>query len=235
MHEWVDVRAVKVTGSPPCRVGNRMTIVPGGQVGGTLGCAEFDERAVVDAAEAYASGEPQTRTYRHEHGEVQVYFEPHVPGPILVVVSATDVARELRPLAQRLGFRTVMVEPRGERIVPADRNLPGGVVGSIGGLELSDRDHVVFTDHDAPGVAEQLASVLRSPARFVGVMGSRRHVGAYIEELRARGFTDEDLARIHSPVGVDLGGQRPEEIALSIAAGLVAALHGRDAGWMDRR
>jgi len=235
MREWVDVRAVKVTGSPPCRVGNRMTIVPGGQVGGTLGCAEFDERAVVDAAEVYASGEPQTRTYRHEHGEVEVYFEPHVPGPILVVVSATDVARELRPLAQRLGFRTVMVEPRGERIVPADRNLPGGVVGSIGELELSDRDHVVFTDHDAPGVAEQLASVLRSPARFVGVMGSRRHVGPYIEELRARGFTDEDLARIRSPVGVDLGGQRPEEIALSIAAGLVAAEHGRDAGWMDRR
>lgn len=235
MHEWVDVRAVKVTGSPPCRVGNRMRIVPGGQAGGTLGCAEFDERAVVDAAEVYASGEPQTRTYRHEHGEVEVYFEPHVQGPILVVVSATDVARELRPLAHRLGFRTVMVESRGERIVPADRNLPGGVVGSIGELELSDRDHVVFTDHDAPDVAEQLASVLRSPARFVGVMGSRRHVGPYIEELLARGFTDEDLARIRSPVGVDLGGQRPEEIALSIAAGLVAALHDRDAGWMDRR
>jgi xanthine dehydrogenase accessory factor len=65
-------------------------------------------------------------------------------------------------------------------------------------------------------------------------MGSRRHVAPYLEDLRAMGFTNEDLARIRSPVGLDLGGRRPEEIALSIASGLVAAEHGRDAGWMDR-
>jgi xanthine/CO dehydrogenase XdhC/CoxF family maturation factor len=91
----------------------------------------------------------------------------------------------------------------------------------------------VHTDHDAPGIADALAMLLRSPVHFVGVMGSRRHVGPYVEALRAMGFTDEDLARIRSPLGLDLGGKTPEEIALSIAAGLVAARTGRDGGWMD--
>jgi xanthine dehydrogenase accessory factor len=65
-------------------------------------------------------------------------------------------------------------------------------------------------------------------------MGSRRHVAHYVKDLRGRGFGDEDLRRIRSPLGLDLGGRRPEEIALAIAAGLVAADHERDGGWLDR-
>jgi xanthine/CO dehydrogenase XdhC/CoxF family maturation factor len=108
------------------------------------------------------------------------------------------------------------------------------VVHGLADLEVDAESRVVFTDHDAPGIAEALALVLRSPARFIGVMGSRRHVGPYVDELRAMGFGDDDLARIRSPLGLDLGGRRPEEIALSIAAGLVADANDRDAGWMDR-
>jgi xanthine/CO dehydrogenase XdhC/CoxF family maturation factor len=92
----------------------------------------------------------------------------------------------------------------------------------------------VHTDHDAPGVAESVAQLLRSPARFVGVMGSRRHVGPHVEELRTRGLSDEELSRLRTPVGLDLGARTPAEIALSIAAGLVAARSGRDGGWLDR-
>jgi xanthine dehydrogenase accessory factor len=64
-------------------------------------------------------------------------------------------------------------------------------------------------------------------------MGSRRHVGPYVEELKAMGFSDDELARIRSPLGLDIGGRRPEEIAISIAAGLVAAANGRSGGWLD--
>jgi xanthine dehydrogenase accessory factor len=59
-------------------------------------------------------------------------------------------------------------------------------------------------------------------------------VAHYVEDLRAQGFDDDDLARVRSPLGLDLGGRRPEEIALSIAAGLVAARHEREGGWLDR-
>ena len=80
---------------------------------------------------------------------------------------------------------------------------------------------------------DQLVAALRSPAGFVGAMGSRRHVAPYLDELRARGLSQKELARVRSPVGLDLGGQRPVEIALSIAAGLVAARYGRPGGFLD--
>ena len=230
---WVEAKAVKVHGSPPCRVGNAMRIVPEGAVHGTLGCAEFDEAAVADAAEILASGLPQTRTYHHDQGDVEVYLEPHRAAPTLAIVSATDVGRELVTLAPGLGFTAVLVESRTERVTGADRRSTR-VVGSLDELAIDAETRVVFTDHDAPGVTEALASSLRSPARFIGVMGSRRHVGPYVAGLREMGFGEGDLARIRSPLGLDLGGRRPPEIALSIAAGLVADANERDAGWLDR-
>ena len=226
----VEAKAVRVIGSPPCRVGNVMSIVPGGPVHGTLGCAEFDAAAVEAAAEIFERGEPEVRTFHHEDGEVEVYLEPHRAPPRLAIVSATDVARSLRREMRRQGRHVVLVESRADRVTEDD--VPA--VPSLDGLELTERDEVVFTDHDAPGIADMLEHVLRSPARFVGVMGSRRHVAHYVEDLRSRGFGDDALARIRSPLGLDLGGRRPEEIALSIAAGLVAARNERSGGWLDR-
>jgi molybdopterin adenylyltransferase len=228
----VEVRAVKVEGSPPCRVGNLISVVPGGEVHGTLGCAEFDEAAVRDAAEVDATGVPTTRVYRHDEGTVEVYLEPHRPRPTIALVAATDVARSLRRQTDALGFRAALVEPRPERLGAGDRAIP--TARDIAGLPLGRDDVVVFTDHDMPGIAEMIASALRSPVRFIGVMGSRRHVAPYLEALRAMGFSDQDLARIRSPVGLDLGGSTPQEIALAIAAGLVADANGREGGWLDR-
>lgn len=229
----VRATAVKIHGSPPCRLGNRVVIVPGGPLGGTLGCAEFDEAAVAIAPEVLQAGEPQLRTLTHDLGEVEVLFEPELEPALLAIVSATDVARELHALGRRLGFVGALVEPRAERLTAGDRGLSWAVHDSLEGLALDRRSAVVFTDHDAPGIAGMLAHVLRSPVGFVGVMGSRRHVAPYLEELRSRGLGDQEIARIRSPLGLDVGGQRPEEIALSIAAGLVAHRHGRAGGWLD--
>ncbi len=227
---WVEAKAVRVIGSPPCAVGSSMSIVPGGEVHGTLGCAEFDAAAVAAALEVQERGEPEVRTFHHDEGDVEVYLEPHGATSRLVVVSATDVARSLKVEMERQGRRVVVLEPRAERLVAEDEPS----IRSLEDADLRADDEVVFTDHDAPGIADMLTTLLRSPVRFVGVMGSRRHVAHYVEELRSRGFGDADLARIRSPLGLDLGGRRPEEIALAIAAGLVAARHDRDGGWLDR-
>ena len=221
---------MRVIGAPPCAVGNAMVIVPGGEVRGTLGCAEFDAAAVAAAAEIQAAGAPEVRTFHHEEGDVEVYLEPHGARPRLVIVSATDVARSLRTEMERQGRRVILLEPRVERVAPEDSPS----ARTLEELAPVDGDEVVFTDHDAPGIADMLAALLRSPVRFIGVMGSRRHVAHYVEDLRSRGFDDEDLRRIRSPLGLDLGGRHPEEIALAIAAGLVAADHERDGGWLDR-
>lgn len=232
---WVEATAVKILeGTPPCRVGNRFRVIPGGPVEGTLGCAEFDAAAEEDAAKVVALGEPVTRTYHHELGDVEVYLEPHLPPSRLVVVSATEVALHLLRIGRALRYETILVEPRETRVSPAQAGEAGERVDAVADVTIDDRTDVVFTDHDVPDLAGMLAAALRSRARFVGVMGSRRHVGPYVDELRRMGFDDEALARIRSPLGLDLGGQRPEEIALSIAAGLVASRHGRNGGWLDR-
>jgi molybdenum cofactor synthesis domain-containing protein len=226
--------AVNVHGNPPCQVGQRMEIGPAGPLEGTLGCAEFDAAAVADAPEILKAGRPETRTYHHELGDVEVFLEPRLAPPMLIVVSATPVALELLRLGRALGYRTVLVEHRQERITPEHGRAADQVLPSLDGVEPNERTDAVHTDHDAPGVPESVATLLRSPARFVGVMGSRRHVGPHVEELKRRGFSEEDLARVRSPVGIDVGARTPAEIAVSIAAGLVAARSGRAGGWLDR-
>lgn len=226
----VRATAVKVHGDPPCTVGNTMSIAPGGQVHGTLGCAEFDAAAVAAAAEVASAGLAQTRTFTHDLGEIEVFLDPGRPSPRLIAVSATDVARHLRALLAGQGYGSVLVEDRDERVGEDDLDC----VATIDALSIGPDDVAVLTDHDAPGAADVLAALLRSPARFIGIMGSRRHVGPHVERLRSMGFGPEDLARVRSPVGLDLGGQQPQEIALSIAAGIVADANGRDGGWKDR-
>jgi xanthine/CO dehydrogenase XdhC/CoxF family maturation factor len=173
--------------------------------------------------------------FHHDLGDIEVFVEPHPSPPTLVVVSATPVAAELLRLAHGLGYRTLLVESRTERVTPEHRAAADDVREAADGSTLDATTDVAFTDHDAPGVADSLAVLLRSPVRFIGVMGSKRHVGPYVETLRGMGFTDDDLARIRSPLGLDLGGRSPEEIALSITAGLVAARNGHAGGWLDAR
>ncbi|MDQ6692098.1 MAG: XdhC family protein, partial [Candidatus Dormibacteraeota bacterium] len=90
---------------------------------------------------------------------------------------------------------------------------------------------VVHTDHDDPGLVDQLEAVLRSGVGFIGVMGSRRHTGHHMDELARRGIPLPDIARIQSPVGLDIGARSAGEIALSIMAGLVAVRNGARGGW----
>lgn len=227
--------AVRTEGNPPCRVGQKLLLGRGGPLSGTLGCAEFDAGATGDGPAIMAGGEPATRTYTHELGSVEVYMEPFLASPMLLVFSATPVALHLLRWGRQMGFDPVLVESRAERVTPEHRAAATIVGASMAEVTLTERTAAVHTDHDAPGVAESVGALLRSPARFIGVMGSRRHVGPHIERLRSSGFSDEDLARVRTPVGIDLGARTAEEIALSILAGVVADRRGASGGWLDRR
>ncbi len=230
--EVVLATAVRAAGNPPCRVGQKMLLSADGPIAGTLGCAEFDSGALDAAREALASGEASTTTLQHDLGSIDVYVEPSLRKPLLLVFAATPVAATLVRWAPAVGFDTVVVESRTERL--GSGNSWGRVESKVpdvpGGIDV----FAVHTDHDAPDLVDSLAAVLRDGAAFVGVMGSKRHVGPHVEALRDMGFSDEDIARVRTPLGLDLGGRSAEEIALAILAGVVAARHGRDGGWLDR-
>jgi xanthine/CO dehydrogenase XdhC/CoxF family maturation factor len=226
--------AVRIEGNPPCRLGQKLLLGAGGPLAGTLGCAEFDDAAIRDAPGVLEAKSPATRLYTHDLGSIEVFLDPMLPRPLLVVFSATPVALHLVRWARELGYDPVLVEARRERITTEHRSA-ARTAADLEGLALGPEAAAVHTDHDAPNVGQTVAELLRSPVGFIGVMGSARHVGPHIERLRSLGFSEEDMARIRTPVGLDIGARTAEEIALSILAGLVAARQGAAGGWLDRR
>jgi molybdopterin adenylyltransferase len=230
--EVVLATAVRVHGSPPCRTGQKLLLTADGPVAGTLGCAEFDGGAAGDAPAVLAGGEPAMRTYEHELGSVEVYLEPHRRQPQLVVLGATPVALWLLRWGGALGFETSLVEPRPERVTADHKDAAGRVVADPEALVLRPEAAAIHTDHDAPGLAEHMAVLLRAGVGFAGVMGSRRHAAPHLDRLRALGLPDDEVARVQTPVGLDIGARTPQEIALSILAGLIAARTGRPGGWL---
>jgi xanthine/CO dehydrogenase XdhC/CoxF family maturation factor len=232
--EVVLATVIRLDGEPPSRPGAKLLMSRTATLAGTLGCSEFDSAALADAPRIADAGAPLLRMYRHDLGSIEAYLEPHATVPTLVVFGATPVARELVRWAPELGFRPVFVETRPERL--KDQDWPA-VVGSLGDLAatLGSEVYVVHTDHDAADIVEALEVVLPRHPKFVGLVGSRRHTGHHLEALRAKGVSDDVLAQIQTPVGLDLGAMTPPEIALSISAGIVAKRRGRPGGFLERR
>ena len=231
--EVVLATVIRVDGDPPSRAGAKLLMSRTAALAGTLGCSEFDSAALADAAGIADGRTPQLRIYRHDLGSIEAYLEPYVTVPTLVVFGATPVARAIIDWAPELGFRPVFVETRLERL--KDQSWPAAVTSLD---ELQDKLgadlYAVHTDHDAPDiVAALLAIVPRNPS-FIGLVGSRRHTGHHLDGLRAKGVSEDVISQIQTPVGLDLGGVTPAEIALAILAGLVARRYGREGGWLER-
>jgi len=228
--EVVLATVIKVDGDPPSRPGAKLLVSRTAALAGTLGCSEFDSAALADAAQIAEQGTPKLRTYRHDLGSVDVYLEPYGAAPTLVVFAATPIAAALLRWAPELGFRTLLVETRPERLKGAA--WPAAVTTL---KELADalgpEVYAVHTDHDAPDLVPALQALLPKAPRFIGLVGSRRHTGHHLEALRAKGVPEEVIARIQSPVGLDLGAVTPNEIALSILAGIVAVRRGGGGAW----
>ncbi len=217
--ELVLATVVRTDGKPPSQLGAKALLARERALAGTLGCSEFDAAALADAPGLLQAGTPAIRTYQHDLGSIEVYLEPHVAQPTLLVIADTPVARSLARWASEVGFRALTADGLDD--------LPE---------ELGDADlYVIHTNHDAPDLPAVLERLLRRqpPPRYMGLMGSRRHTGHHLETLAARGFTPAALERIQSPVGLDLGARTPEEIALSMLAGLVAVRRGAQGGWLD--
>ena len=232
--EVVLATVIKVDGEPPSRAGAKLLLSRTAALAGTLGCSEFDSAALADAAEIAAGGSPKQRTYRHDLGSIDVYLEPYTAAPTLVVFSATPVAAALLRWAPEVGFRTVLVETRPERLKGA---LWPAAVATLKELPdaLGPEIYAVHTDHDAPDLVAALETLLTKEPRFIGLVGSRRHTGHHLETLRAKGVPEEVIARIQSPVGLDLGAVTPSEIALSILAGIVAIRRGGGGAWKSTK
>ncbi len=166
----------------------------------------------------------------HGHGETDVacaMAHGAVPAPTgerrLVAVFASPVAQQLVHLAAHVGYACVVLDPT--------QTLDGvPCVTDVAAAGIDETTDVVVTDHDRPELGDLLAGVLSFPARWVGVMGSPRHTAPHVAALTERGLPASEIARVHRPIGLDIGSKAPAEIAVSTVAGLLADRHGRDGG-----
>jgi xanthine dehydrogenase accessory factor len=172
------------------------------------------------------------RNHVFEHGESQVFAELYGPPPRLVVVGAVDTAEALCAAARLIGWRTACVDARAafatpERIPSAHEIVVAWPEDAFEQIPLHGNTAVVTLAHDDRFDIPTLAAALRSDAFYIGAIGSRRTQERRRERLREAGFTEDELARIHGPAGLDVGAETPAETALAILAEALSVRAGR--------
>jgi xanthine dehydrogenase accessory factor len=156
-------------------------------------------------------------------------------GRLLLAVFDSPVSACLLRYAADAGFRTVLVEPDpARREASAAATAVAGLAELDGDPELAAAD-VVVTDHHREELGPVLRDALARPVRWVGVMGNPRHEGPHVAALRDLGVPDDEIARVHRPIGLDIGSKVPAEIAISTLAGLLADRNGRSGGFAHAR
>ena len=159
----------------------------------------------------------------HGHGT-----EPG-PGRTLIAAFASPVAEFLLHFAGDAGYRVVLLEPDPDRAASAQTT--GYEVTGDATKYLDATADLVVTDHHRPELGVVLRDALASPARWVGIMGNPRHPGPHLEALAGLGVAEADIARVHRPIGLNIGSRTPAEIAISTLAGLIADRNGRPGGF----
>lgn len=157
----------------------------------------------------------------------------HGTGPAaqktLIAAFASPVAEFLLHFAGDAGYRVVLLEPDPDRAARA--GTAGCEVTGDAAKYLDASADLVVTDHHRPELGMVLRDALASPARWVGIMGNPRHRGPHLEALAALGVAEADIARVHRPIGLNIGSRTPAEIAISTLAGLIADRNGRPGGF----
>jgi xanthine dehydrogenase accessory factor len=218
-----------VAGDP---LGSRLLVRPDQSVEGTLGNPELDAAAVAFAEELMWA----ERSERREAQGVSLFIDVTAPPPRLILFGAVDFAAALCRMARAAGWRPYVIDPRGrfatrERFPEAEEIIaawPGEAFARIGGIDRATYIAVLTHDPKLDDAALELA--VRSEAAYVGAMGSRRAQEKRRERLLEKGLTEEELARVAAPIGLDLGGLTAEETALSVMAEVVAVRNGRSGG-----
>ena len=211
-------------GAPPAAT---LVVHDDGRLDGTLGDPTLDADLVEQATEALRRG--MSRTV--ELGGRSLFVEVFPVRPRLVVVGAVEVARSLVRLAKELGFETVVIDGRAsfatpERFPDVDRLLVGWPDEVADDIGLGPNDAVAVLTHDVKFDEPAIIEALRRGCRYVGAVGSRKTQATRRERLLEAGVTEDEVARLRGPVGLDLGGRAPSETALAILAEIVAQRYG---------
>jgi xanthine dehydrogenase accessory factor len=224
---------VRSQGSTPRHSTSKMLVYADGNFIGTVGGGELESRVFEVAMQSLVDGVPQLLEYTMADpargdpgvcgGTVEVFVEPILPAPTLVVIGGGHVGKAVAHLAKWLNFRVAVTDDRPEFLTPeanpdADVFYECKLEALPEHLKINNQTYLVLTTRgvvvDAPG----LPPLLESDAAYIGVIGSKRRWKMTVDKLKEMGVPEEKIARVHSPIGLELQAETPEEIAVSIMA-----------------
>ena len=233
------VTVIRVQGSVPRHTGSKMIVYPDGRCEGTIGGGQFEDEVAKAALEALADRQPRRLTYEFRDpeqgdvgvcgGEMEVFVEPLQVGKTILIVGAGHVGKAVAHLAGWLGFRVVVSDDREEfassdNIPNADGYIHGPMSEIPEHVDITPNTYIVLTTRGVTIDVEGLPALLDTGAAYLGIIGSRRRWETTYQALLANGVKEESLARVHSPTGLELNAETPEEIAVSIMAEIIMLL-----------
>lgn len=200
-------------------LGRKLALFADGKIVGSI-----DDAALTATRSALAEGSSRLLPL----GDLEIFVDVLLPSPRLVIVGGVHIAIGLVSLAKTLGFRTILVDPReafgsAKRFPHADQIVSAWPDRALEEIGINSSTAVAVLTHDPKLDDLALMTALQSPAFYIGALGSRRTQEKRHARLREAGLSEEALSRLYAPIGLDLGGRSPEEIALSVIAQIVSA------------
>jgi len=235
---------VQARGSTPREAGAKMVVFADGTILGTVGGGAMEAQVIAAAREALAAGESRLLHFTLREGadegseepgicggDADVFIDVMLPQPTLLIAGAGHIAVPLARLGDILGFRVVVVDDRAdfatpERFPTAGQLRVGDIATELSKVDINNQTYVVIITRGHAYDEAALRAVVNSPAAYIGMIGSRRKVATVFSHLREAGVSEEALARVHAPIGLDIGAETPEEIAVSIAAEIILVRRG---------
>jgi xanthine dehydrogenase accessory factor len=225
-------------GPRPVAPGSRLLVERDGTRAGTLGDPALDGLVTAFAREAFQNHAAETRyvsgetlVVRTVRDATAIYLEVVEARPVFLVVGAGHVGRSVARLADFLDFHVAILDDREEyadptRVPEADEVILGDFDAELGRYPIDGRTHVVMVTRGHRQDELSLRRCLGRGAAYLGMIGSRRRTAAVLEHLAAEGFDRAELDRVRTPIGLDIGAETPEEIAVSIMAEVIALRRG---------
>jgi xanthine dehydrogenase accessory factor len=229
---------VAAGGSTPRGAGARMIVYPDGKTLGSVGGGAVESSVIESALEMMGTSEPRLLTYDLENdtgmicgGNMKVFLEPMVAGPHVLVVGGGHVGQAVARVARDAGFRVEVVDDRSdmvseERFPFADRRLVGGVELLESDIRVDDSTCVVVVTRGHRFDREWVEALAGRWPGYLGMIGSLEKVQRTFEQMADSGVDRRLIDSIHAPVGLDIGAETPEEIAVSVVAEMIAVRHG---------
>jgi xanthine dehydrogenase accessory factor len=227
---------VKTRGASPRNAGAKMLVYPDGTIVGSVGGGEMELRVIAAAKDALRDGQPRylDMTLSNEQrgdpmicgGEMEIFVEPLLTAPTLVIVGAGHIGAAVAQLGKFLGFRIVVLDDRLEFVTPenfphADERIAGDIVAKIRDIEITPQTYVVLVTRAHTLDAALLGAIVEKDAAYIGMLGSQRRVLTVMDTLKHQGVSKAALARVHAPIGIEIHAETPEEIAVSILAEII--------------